>query len=120
MDLVVARSSDPTAKNESVQAKIGDLDLKSPANGKAKYWIDIERKLIDEGWYADMGRMGYLAGNASIGDKRKPEGADGRIVKGHKPEVTGELQDVSMKRDRDICDRELQHQCTTNINWCTF
>lgn len=31
------------------EARIGDLDLKSPA--KAEYWKSIERPLIEEGWY---------------------------------------------------------------------
>ena len=52
MDLLAPTPSDPTARDESVQARIGDLDLKSPKNGKAKQWIGTERKLTDEGWYA--------------------------------------------------------------------
>lgn len=30
-------------------AKIGDLDLKRPE--KAEYWKDVERPLLQEGWY---------------------------------------------------------------------
>lgn len=32
-----------------IEARIGDLDVKSPR--KAEYWKEIERALIDEGWY---------------------------------------------------------------------
>jgi hypothetical protein len=33
-----------------VTARIGDLDLKSPM--KVEYWRNVERPLVDEGWYA--------------------------------------------------------------------
>lgn len=59
--LLAATPSDrdlTTTGSGSVQAKMGDLDLKSPENGKAKHLIDIERKLIDEGWYAGHGGGG--------------------------------------------------------------
>jgi inositol-pentakisphosphate 2-kinase len=32
-----------------IEARIGDLDLKSP--DKAQYWKDTENALIEEGWY---------------------------------------------------------------------
>jgi inositol-pentakisphosphate 2-kinase len=32
-----------------IMAKIGDLDLKRPE--KSEYWKDVERPLLDEGWY---------------------------------------------------------------------
>ena len=35
--------------DEPPEARLGDLDLKSPA--KASSWIALERQLIDEGWY---------------------------------------------------------------------
>ena len=31
--------------------RIADLDLKSKDGGKLEYWTEIERRLIDEGWY---------------------------------------------------------------------
>jgi inositol-pentakisphosphate 2-kinase len=37
------------------EARIGDLDLKSP--DKAGYWKETERALIDEGWYAGTERL---------------------------------------------------------------
>jgi inositol-pentakisphosphate 2-kinase len=40
---------DPEAKDDFVEARIGDLDLKSP--DKAQYWKDTENTLIEEGWY---------------------------------------------------------------------
>lgn len=111
MDLRVATPSDPIARNESIQARIGDLDLKSPENGKAKYWIDIEKKLIDEGWYAGT-EMSHQAGSPSTGDEQGPE----RVKTG----FTGEYRDVNMQWDRDIGDKDVQHRCTTNTNWCTI
>lgn len=40
--------ADP-ANDEEIEARIGDLDVKSPA--KLRYWQASERALIDEGWY---------------------------------------------------------------------
>lgn len=34
-----------------VEIRLGDLDLKTGAGGKAQYWLDLESKLISEGWY---------------------------------------------------------------------
>jgi inositol-pentakisphosphate 2-kinase len=35
--------------DDEIEARLGDLDLKSP--DKAQYWKDTERALIKEGWY---------------------------------------------------------------------
>jgi inositol-pentakisphosphate 2-kinase len=35
--------------DKNIEARLGDLDLKSP--DKAEYWKKMERKLIEEGWY---------------------------------------------------------------------
>ncbi|PLB35733.1 inositol-pentakisphosphate 2-kinase [Aspergillus candidus] len=40
-----------------VEVRLGDLDLKTGAGGKAKYWQDLERQLIGDGWY-----MGHHSG----------------------------------------------------------
>jgi inositol-pentakisphosphate 2-kinase len=37
------------ADDHLIEARIGDLDLKSP--NKAQYWKDTENALINEGWY---------------------------------------------------------------------
>ncbi|CAI7677238.1 unnamed protein product [Penicillium pancosmium] len=44
-------------RNESapVEIRLGDLDLKTGAGGKAQYWRDLEHKLIDGGWYCSSG-----------------------------------------------------------------
>jgi inositol-pentakisphosphate 2-kinase len=39
----------PTDDRDKIEARIGDLDIKSP--DKAPYWRDTERELIEEGWY---------------------------------------------------------------------
>ncbi|KAL8829137.1 MAG: hypothetical protein Q9191_002188 [Dirinaria sp. TL-2023a] len=41
----------PTAGPADVDARLGDLDQKSSEGGKAEYWVNTERRLIDEGWY---------------------------------------------------------------------
>jgi len=41
----------PQKESEPVEARIGDLDMKSPEGGKADYWRALERSLIDGGWY---------------------------------------------------------------------
>ncbi|EAW10441.1 inositol-pentakisphosphate 2-kinase [Aspergillus clavatus NRRL 1] len=34
-----------------VEIRLGDLDLKTGAGGKAQYWHDLESQLITDGWY---------------------------------------------------------------------
>ncbi|KAL0639845.1 Inositol-pentakisphosphate 2-kinase [Maublancomyces gigas] len=36
---------------EGVEAKVGDLDLKTGAAGKWEYWEGVERTLMEGGWY---------------------------------------------------------------------
>jgi inositol-pentakisphosphate 2-kinase len=38
-------------ESEPIDARIGDLDMKSPDGGKADYWKAQEKSLIDGGWY---------------------------------------------------------------------
>ncbi|EYE99925.1 inositol-pentakisphosphate 2-kinase [Aspergillus ruber CBS 135680] len=35
-----------------VEVRLGDLDLKTGAGGKAQYWLDLENRLISQGWYS--------------------------------------------------------------------
>lgn len=37
--------------DRSIEAKLGDLDSKTPDAGKLNYWRSLERTLIQEGWY---------------------------------------------------------------------
>ncbi|KAL8732082.1 MAG: hypothetical protein Q9166_003036 [cf. Caloplaca sp. 2 TL-2023] len=37
--------------NARIEARLGDLDLKTPDGGKGQYWKEVEQQLIDEGWY---------------------------------------------------------------------
>ena len=41
----------PNKGTGSVEAKLGDFDLKSGSATKAEYWRATEKELIDEGWY---------------------------------------------------------------------
>ncbi|KAH7396023.1 inositol-pentakisphosphate 2-kinase [Cadophora sp. MPI-SDFR-AT-0126] len=41
---------DSEGEGEEVEARIGDLDVKSPE--KLAYWKETERVLVEEGWYA--------------------------------------------------------------------
>ena len=41
----------PANQKGVIEARLGDLDLKTSLGKKAEYWRNIERKLIDEGWY---------------------------------------------------------------------
>ncbi|KAL2358940.1 inositol-pentakisphosphate 2-kinase [Cryomyces antarcticus] len=38
--------------NNGLEARLGDLDLKMAEKGKVAKWRNIERSLLDEGWYA--------------------------------------------------------------------
>ncbi|RAK88420.1 inositol-pentakisphosphate 2-kinase [Aspergillus costaricaensis CBS 115574] len=42
----------PRDDSGRVEIRLGDLDLKTGAGGKAKYWLDLEHQLIVEDWYA--------------------------------------------------------------------
>ncbi|KAJ5584198.1 Inositol-pentakisphosphate 2-kinase [Penicillium hispanicum] len=41
----------PSDEKSPVEIRLGDLDLKTGAGGKAQYWRDIELHLLDGGWY---------------------------------------------------------------------
>jgi inositol-pentakisphosphate 2-kinase len=41
--------------DDQIEARLGDLDLKSP--DKAQYWKDTERGLIEEGWYTGTEKL---------------------------------------------------------------
>ncbi|KAL4908913.1 hypothetical protein BDW74DRAFT_74756 [Aspergillus multicolor] len=41
----------PRNEKGRVEIRLGDLDLKTAAGGKAQYWLDLEHRLISEGWY---------------------------------------------------------------------
>lgn len=34
-----------------IEARLGDLDLKTSSGPKAEYWRNVEKQLIDGGWY---------------------------------------------------------------------
>ncbi|KAL5339490.1 inositol-pentakisphosphate 2-kinase [Aspergillus crustosus] len=41
----------PRNEKGRVEIRLGDLDLKTAGGGKAQYWLDLEHRLISEGWY---------------------------------------------------------------------
>ncbi|KAL4941834.1 hypothetical protein BDV06DRAFT_173237 [Aspergillus oleicola] len=41
----------PRNEKGRVEIRLGDLDLKTASGGKAQYWLDLEHRLINEGWY---------------------------------------------------------------------
>ncbi|MCJ1280180.1 Inositol-pentakisphosphate 2-kinase [Puttea exsequens] len=41
----------PKDVTREIEARLGDLDLKSSIEGKAHYWRDLERRLVNGGWY---------------------------------------------------------------------
>ncbi|KAL3464993.1 inositol-pentakisphosphate 2-kinase [Aspergillus heterothallicus] len=46
----------PRNEKGRVEIRLGDLDLKTACGGKAQYWLDLEHRLINDGWY--MGAKG--------------------------------------------------------------
>ncbi|RAL16125.1 inositol-pentakisphosphate 2-kinase [Aspergillus homomorphus CBS 101889] len=48
----------PKDETGRIEVRLGDLDLKTGAGGKAKYWLDLEHRLIDEGWYTGARNSG--------------------------------------------------------------
>ncbi|KAL8778837.1 MAG: hypothetical protein Q9213_007229 [Squamulea squamosa] len=49
-----------------IEARLGDLDLKTPDGGKAEYWRETEQQLINEGWYTATEKTPAPKGRASI------------------------------------------------------
>jgi len=49
--ILIQKKQVPTTPNKTIEARLGDLDLKTSSGSKAEYWRSLERKLIDEGWY---------------------------------------------------------------------
>ncbi|KAL6716811.1 Inositol-pentakisphosphate 2-kinase [Lecanora helva] len=41
----------PTSGKGGIEARLGDLDLKTSSGKKAEYWRSLESQLIDGGWY---------------------------------------------------------------------
>lgn len=54
----------PRSCSGAIEARIGDLDLKSGRGGKAEYWRSTETRLINEGWYTctEIGRRESVNG----------------------------------------------------------
>ena len=44
--------TDASGGGGSIEARLGDLDLKTPGGDKGEYWRSLERSLVDGGWYA--------------------------------------------------------------------
>ena len=108
---------------------------KSPENGKAKYWIDAEKKLREGGWYAGTEQKSKVNGYrppvirkaSSVGDKRKHAEVEGEIADGRKIGSTGEPVEVLVERERDeeglggeVVDGEIGVIDAGNARWCTF
>ncbi|KAF8475683.1 inositol-pentakisphosphate 2-kinase-domain-containing protein [Kalaharituber pfeilii] len=111
--------------DDTVQGRIGDLDLKSPDNGKAKYWIEVEKRLNDEGWYKGTERHIQRPNSSrkvsTLGDKRKHEEVEGTVIEGRKISGTCEPVEVIVERERD--EEGLggaNGQCDSNgqVRWC--
>lgn len=41
----------PHDERQPPEVRLGDLDAKTSAGGKAQYWRDLELQLINGGWY---------------------------------------------------------------------
>ncbi|KAF8420505.1 inositol-pentakisphosphate 2-kinase-domain-containing protein [Tirmania nivea] len=128
VDLSVPPTRDLDASDESVQVRIGDLDIKSPRNGKAKYWIDVERKLCEGGWYTATEEIRRSNGQrpqvtmkvSAIGDKRKHGEVEGEIIDGRRIGPTGESIEVLIERERgeEGLDEDITPEETGTVSWC--
>lgn len=68
----------PVKLNEDckIEARLGDLDVKSPA--KARYWRNIEKALIEGGWYMDEEHKDdKQPNNCSLNPSRSSDPLDG-------------------------------------------
>ncbi|KAJ5772889.1 hypothetical protein N7457_007785 [Penicillium paradoxum] len=60
----------PHDEKSPVQIRLGDLDLKTGAGGKADYWRDLEAQLIEEGWYQGINNTQALS-ECALGSPRR-------------------------------------------------
>lgn len=59
----------PSDEVGTVEIRLGDLDLKTGAGGKAKYWLDVEKQLISEGWYLGSKTCSHISDCALQGSR---------------------------------------------------
>jgi inositol-pentakisphosphate 2-kinase len=104
------------SSDAEVQARIGDLDLKSCENGKAKYWVNTEAGLKSGGWYS--GTESYPVRRKSVvGDKRKITEVDGKIVDGRKKNnQDGELAEIIIEQEAP----EEPLYSDADVRWCVL
>ncbi|KAF3012465.1 Inositol-pentakisphosphate 2-kinase [Penicillium rubens] len=61
----------PHDERSSIEIRLGDLDLKTGAGGKAGYWRDLETRLIDQGWYRGS-NISQNSGECALHSPRRP------------------------------------------------
>lgn len=61
----------PHDEKSPVEIRLGDLDLKTGAGGKAGYWRDLETQLIDQGWYRGS-NISQNSGDCALHSPRRP------------------------------------------------
>ncbi|KAJ5955627.1 hypothetical protein N7501_009906 [Penicillium viridicatum] len=61
----------PHDEKSPVEIRLGDLDLKTGAGGKAGYWRDLETRLIDQGWYRGS-NISQDSGECALHSPRRP------------------------------------------------
>jgi inositol-pentakisphosphate 2-kinase len=61
----------PHDEKSPVEIRLGDLDLKTGAGGKAGYWRDLETRLIDQGWYRGS-NISQDSGECALQSQRRP------------------------------------------------
>ncbi|KAJ6069610.1 hypothetical protein N7499_011497 [Penicillium canescens] len=62
----------PHDEKRPVEIRLGDLDLKTGAGGKAGYWRSLETQLIDQGWYHGCNSNQDPSECALLGSQRPP------------------------------------------------
>ncbi|KAJ5164617.1 Inositol-pentakisphosphate 2-kinase [Penicillium coprophilum] len=61
----------PHDEKSPVEIRLGDLDLKTGAGGKAGYWRDLETQLISQGWYQGSD-ISQDSGECALHSPRRP------------------------------------------------
>ncbi|CAG8053812.1 unnamed protein product [Penicillium olsonii] len=61
----------PHDERSAVEIRLGDLDLKTGAGGKAGYWRDLETRLIEQDWYRGS-ECGYIPSECALHLQRAP------------------------------------------------
>ncbi|KAI4130149.1 MAG: hypothetical protein LQ338_001857 [Usnochroma carphineum] len=83
-----------------MEARLGDLDLKTPDGNKAAYWRETEQQLIDEGWYTATEKTPPDEEKYVSNYLGRPNWVPSLVIRAHPPIFGGQMLELSFE---DMC-----------------